>query len=246
MTGGKDYMIWLVNAVNGKIMANLIGHEEEVMNANFTLEDKGKHIVSCSADKSLRVWSPLQQECIQTLRSYGTGSRKEFHESQILCFELHPDMPVVLSGDEDGRVFASQYMTGEINGVIGTHQDSCESIAISRTQPIACSAGIDSKINVYDMTNFTLRLTVKIGDFGGFTKLFWSTFDSNCLIAASTLGDISFVDPRNGAVVKTMKGHVASVNDIKEVSLQDGTKLLVTAGDDNQCLAFDPSKPVPN
>ena len=81
MTGGKDYMIWLVNAVNGKIMANLIGHEEEVMNANFTLEDKGKHIVSCSADKSLRVWSPLQQECIQTLRSYGSGSRKEFHES---------------------------------------------------------------------------------------------------------------------------------------------------------------------
>ena len=128
-------------------------------------------------------------------------------------------MPVVLSGDEDGRVFASQYMTGEINGVIGTHADSCESIAISRTQPIACSAGIDSKINVYDMTNFTLRLTVKIGDFGGFTRLFWSKFDTNCLVAASTLGDVSIVDPRNGAVVKTLKGHVASVNDIKEFGL---------------------------
>ena len=33
MTGGKDYMIWLVNALNGKIMANLIGHEEEVLRA---------------------------------------------------------------------------------------------------------------------------------------------------------------------------------------------------------------------
>lgn len=59
MTGGKDYMIWLVNAVNGKIMANLIGHEDEVLKAHFSMDDRGKHIVSSSADKSIRVWSPL-------------------------------------------------------------------------------------------------------------------------------------------------------------------------------------------
>lgn len=233
MTGGKDYMIWLVNAVNGKVMANMIGHEEEVLSAQFTKEDRGKHIVSCSADKSLKVWSPLTSECVVTLKSYGSGSKKEFHESQILCFALHPEMPVILSGDEDGRVFASQYMTGEINGVIGTHTDSVESIAISQTQPIACSAGIDSKIHVYDLTNFTKRLTVQVGQFGGFTKLLFSTFNTNVLIAASTLGDVSLVDPRNGEVLKTIKGHIASVNDIKEFKLEDGSLMLATAGDDN-------------
>lgn len=238
MTGGADYMIWLVNAVNGKVMANLIGHEDTVLNAVFTKEDKGKHIVSCSSDKSLKVWSPLTQECIVTLKSYGAGSKKEFHESAILCFALHSDMPVVLSGDEDGRVFASQYMTGEINGVIGTHADSVESIAISQTQPIACSAGIDCKIHVYDLTNFTRRLTVEVGQFGGFTKLFFSQFNNNVLIAASTLGDITLADPRNGQVLKTVKGHCASVNDIKELKLEDGTQMLVTAGDDNQVLVF--------
>ena len=60
ITGGKDYMIWLVNAVNGKIMANFIGHQDEVLKGQFTLEDRGKHIVSSSADKSIKVWSPLQ------------------------------------------------------------------------------------------------------------------------------------------------------------------------------------------
>jgi len=119
MTGGKDYMIWLVNALTGKVMANLIGHEDEVINAKFTREDRGKHIVSCSSDNTIRVWSPLQAECVVILRSYATANRKEFHLSKILCFALHPEMPVVLSGDESGRVFASQYMTGEINGVIG-------------------------------------------------------------------------------------------------------------------------------
>ena len=112
-------MIWLVNAVNGKVMANLIGHEEEVTNALFTMDDRGKHIVSCSADKTIRVWSPLTQECSMTIRSHGQGAKKVFHESQILCFALHPEMPIVLSGDEEGNVFASQYVTGEINGVIG-------------------------------------------------------------------------------------------------------------------------------
>jgi len=107
-------------------------------------------------------------------------------------------------------------MTGEINGVIGTHNDSCESIAISLNQPIACSAGIDSKINVYDLTNFTLRLTVQVGQFGGFTKLFWSKFYLNCLVAASTLGDVNVIDPRSGQILKTIKGHVAAINDITE------------------------------
>lgn len=81
MTGGKDYMIWLVNAVNGKIMANLIGHEDEVINAKFTMEDRGKHIVSCSIDKSIKIWSPLSSECVITLKSYAAGGKKEFHES---------------------------------------------------------------------------------------------------------------------------------------------------------------------
>ena len=124
-------------------------------------------------------------------------------------------------------------MTGEVNGVIGQHADSCESIAISHTQPIACSAGIDCKINIYDLTNFKLRLTVTVGQFGGFTKLFWSSYYQNCLVAASTLGDVSVIDPRSGEITKTIKGHVAAINDIKEFQNEAGQKMIVTAGDDN-------------
>lgn len=42
LIGGKDYMIWMVNAVTGKVMANFIGHEEEVLMARFSLFDGGK------------------------------------------------------------------------------------------------------------------------------------------------------------------------------------------------------------
>jgi WD40 repeat protein len=62
-------MIWLVNVVNGKIMGNFIGHEEEVTMAQFTRSDGGKQIISASGDGTIRVWSPLQSECIKTIRN---------------------------------------------------------------------------------------------------------------------------------------------------------------------------------
>lgn len=42
LTGGKDYMIWMVNAKSGKIMGNFIGHEDEVTMATFPKAEKGK------------------------------------------------------------------------------------------------------------------------------------------------------------------------------------------------------------
>lgn len=234
-------MIWLINAVSGKVMANMVGHEEEVLYAEFTKHDKGKHIVSCSSDKTLRVWSPMKNECLATLRDHSSGGKNEFHKESILCFALHPTKPVVISGDESGEVYASQFMTGEVHGKIGTHADNVESITISDTQPIAASAGIDNKIFIYDLNNFTIRLTVNIGEFGGFTKLLFSKQDENCILAASTMGDLSLVDYRNGQVTKTFKGHEEALNDFKEINLF-GQEMIVTGGDDNKCLIFDKMK----
>ena len=58
-----------------------------------------------------------------------------------------------------------------------------------------------------------------IGEFGGFTRLMFSTMSEDRLIASSTMGDISVIDPRNGEIVKTIKGHTEPVNDIKEIQL---------------------------
>lgn len=61
LTGGKDYMIWMFNGATGELLSSFAGHEEEVNKAAFTLNDNGKHILSCSADKSIRLWSPMKE-----------------------------------------------------------------------------------------------------------------------------------------------------------------------------------------
>jgi WD40 repeat protein len=59
LCGGKDYMLWLMNGSSGDFLASLSGHEDEVLMAKFT-PNGGKNIVSSSADKTIRVWSPIK------------------------------------------------------------------------------------------------------------------------------------------------------------------------------------------
>ena len=59
LCGGKDYMIYLLNGATGDFLACFSGHEDEVLQANFT-PNGGKMVVSSSADKSIRVWSPIK------------------------------------------------------------------------------------------------------------------------------------------------------------------------------------------
>jgi len=104
LVGGKDYMIYLINALNGKVMGSLAGHEQEVTQASFTKHDKAKSVVSASEDTTIRVWAPVTGKCLQTIRPKGPGT---FHTVPILTFDLHSDQPLVVSGDSAGKVYAS-------------------------------------------------------------------------------------------------------------------------------------------
>lgn len=86
------------------------------------------------------------------------GSTKvSYHDSEILCFALHPTRPFALTGGADGGVFGAHYGTGEVSGLVGKHKDSCESVAISEELQMGVSAGIDSQILIYDLKGLTIR-----------------------------------------------------------------------------------------
>ena len=113
---------------------------------------------------------------MQTVRGKD-GGKNVFHTSSILCFALHHEKQLALSGDADGNVFASQYMTGEIMGCVGKHADSCEAITFSKALPIAVSGGIDTNIFIYDIKDFSIRLKVNFGPDGGVSRMMFSQND---------------------------------------------------------------------
>ena len=238
LCGGKDYMIWLMNGATGDFLACLSGHEGEVLAAKFTVANGGKQIVSSGADNTIRVWSPANQKCLHVIKK-GKGAAQEFHEAAINVFALHPEQPVVVSGDLEGLVCCSNYQTGETAGALGKHDDSVESIAFCKSAPYCVSVGMNPVINIYNLKEQKLRQQVTFGDFGGFNKVLFSELDPHLFYASSTLGHVTIVDVRNGEIQATYRGHAAPINDFLEVKEH---KLLVTAGDDFVCNVYDLTK----
>eukprot|EP00350_Pseudokeronopsis_sp_OXSARD2_P009809 CAMPEP_0170543388 /NCGR_PEP_ID=MMETSP0211-20121228/2511_1 /TAXON_ID=311385 /ORGANISM="Pseudokeronopsis sp., Strain OXSARD2" /LENGTH=260 /DNA_ID=CAMNT_0010846731 /DNA_START=386 /DNA_END=1168 /DNA_ORIENTATION=- len=173
--GGKDYMIWMFNGQSGEYLSSFAGHEDEVLSAKFTPLDGGKQIVSSSADKTIRLWSPMKNNCLQTLRNPAAiANESKFHITDISTIALHHERPMVMSGDLGGKVFVSHYQTGEIGGMIGSHKDSVECLCLSTQLPMGASCGIDTAINIYDLTKVELRNRIAPAEYGGYSKIQFS------------------------------------------------------------------------
>lgn len=74
-------MIWLINAQTGKLMQTYAGHENDVLSAQFTKADGGKQIISSSADKTVKLWSPKDAECLMTIKD--GKSKLPYHDGEI-------------------------------------------------------------------------------------------------------------------------------------------------------------------
>ena len=101
-------MIWLLNGANGQYISCFSGHKDSVNDAQFSKHDGGKLIVSCSSDKTVKVWSPKKTDCLVTIE----GKASTWHSCRVNCLALCDTQPLVISGDISGRIFSSNYMTG--------------------------------------------------------------------------------------------------------------------------------------
>ena len=106
-------------------------------------------------------------------------------------------------------VCISNYNTGEVGGILGQHTDSVEGIAfcLHPTTPFCVTCGMDTELNIYNLKENVVRQKVKGAEHGGFSKVMFSSIETQCFFAASTLGFVHMIDVRNGGILRTYYGH---------------------------------------
>lgn len=93
MAGGspeKVVRVW--DPRSGRRISQLIGHTDTVR--SVVLNEEGTHLLSASADSTIRLWSLSEQRCLHTFTHHS--------DSVWSLFSDHPDLDVFYSGDRSG------------------------------------------------------------------------------------------------------------------------------------------------
>lgn len=138
----KGVAITLVDAINGKTVRTLQGHENSVRCVAF--HPAGKSLASGSSDKTIRIWD---------IESGRELKRLEGHEAPVTTVAVSPDAKRVASGSMDDSIRLWDLATGKEMGQLSGAEPAC--IAFSPDSRILAwtNSSNDSTIHFVDVAS---------------------------------------------------------------------------------------------
>lgn len=176
----------------------------------YTIQHNGKHLVSGSRDKSLRIWDlDTQRLMVPPL---------EGHTASVLClqFDDRPEQDIVISGGSDCNVILWQFSTGKIiRQIERAHGESVLNLRFDDRYLVTCSK--DKTIKVWNRT-----LLHPTDDWypsvGGSTS---ARFPSYIVNMDTILENQNGLKPlKEYSLLMTLHGHTAAVNAIQILDYQ--------------------------
>ncbi|KAJ3392626.1 proteasome regulatory particle subunit [Lobulomyces angularis] len=156
LTGGYDGIIrihdlrpGIVTGVDVAPLAQFVGHRSIVSDVHFTKKDS--HIVSCSFDRTIKIWSAQTGTCEKTL----TG-----HTDSVTTCHLTKDGRYIASGSIDCTVRFWDMLNGECISVIKKHSRWVKIVRFSADGRYLASAGLDRRIYIWDVKLLTNAKTI--------------------------------------------------------------------------------------
>jgi F-box and WD-40 domain protein 1/11 len=190
----------------------------------YTIQFHGKHLVSGSRDKTLRVWNlDTQRLILPPLRG---------HDASVLClqFDSSPKNDVIISGGSDSNVIIWQFSTGKLlHKIEKAHRDPVLNLRFDDEYLVTCSK--DMLIKVWN------RHSLLPTDSAYPTRVLGASAHYPEHIISVDLEDLkrrTFEPLKEYSLLMSLRGHSAAVN---AVQVFEGK--IVSASGDRQIKMWD-------
>jgi ribosome assembly protein SQT1 len=248
LAGSGDGTVWMFHIPLNRCLQVFVGHEQAVTAGCFSPD--GKWAVSASADGTVRIWAPK------------TGVNKHVFrlgEAGLTCMTNNggSDGMLVMVGAEDGqahvchvgtkkvvatvRHFESPITAGEEDEVM-EYPMSVEAVGFCPAQPNWCATGgVDGCLKIWDLAIDGQCRQVCTPEGEGtdsITRLKWHS-KLPIVFTTTISGKVRMWDARNGCLLHTLTGHTDVINDMDIQFLDNGTAVIVSAGDDKSVRVFE-------
>ncbi|KAJ3103121.1 hypothetical protein HK100_004260 [Physocladia obscura] len=143
LSGGYDGIIRIhdLRASNSHIcLGQYVGHKSIVTDVHFTHDDS--HIVSCSFDRTVKIWNSQSASCERTLLG---------HTDSVMSCDVSVDKRYIISGSTDNTARLWDFATGKCVAVIKKHTRWVKVTRFSPDTRFVATAGLDHKVYVWDV-----------------------------------------------------------------------------------------------
>jgi len=119
----------------------LEGHEKGVNCVDYYYGGDKPYLISGADDRLVKIWDYQNKTCVQTL---------EGHAQNISCVAFHPELPIILTGSEDGTVRIWHANTYRLESTLN--------YGLERVWSISCLKGSNNVALGYDEGSIMIKL----------------------------------------------------------------------------------------
>ncbi len=222
-TAGKKSDIKLWNVANGKLIAPLPGHKDQVWSIKFSPD--GKRLASASWDRTVKIWDVNSLKLLRTINA---------HEDKVCGLAFSPDGQTLATSGWDKQAKLWEVATGNLIRTFNGHEGWVWDVAFSPDGRRLATAGEDHYVIMWDAQTGGDLMRLKGHDASVYTVEY--SPDGSKLASGSNNGSIKIWNAGNGQESVSLNEHSFSVN---SVAFSPDGKRLASVGFDRVINLWD-------